>query len=404
MAAWRARFFAAADIASGNGNFATHNSWHVTCFANWHTARNAACLRDHLGLTHLMAGRIRDAFGQSLLNHAAGCVRNLTADAVSFHGAGCVRNLFGAAFCYPCASRVWDLLGSCFSLNGTGCVRNLLGSSFSNKRASCAWYFASGGVRHTSARCVRNSLVANFWYHASAGDLLLHNTRNPTLAADCLTRARTADDLCATWVARIWDTFLDHRPRNSLGVSFPTSTVHRNSFGCRDRLHDGVARVTVACLSFHAVGRVALVTVSRLISGPANGVALSAVACFEDRLADGVANILVTCFVDRFFYGVVHRLPSGVHNRLANFVLHGAIVCFVHRTTHRVVFVSVVCCVNIPRVRHRNFFCTAVEHHSHCGVLLLIPHNVSHSAILDAAATLCRSKVATRIASFGATT
>lgn len=265
---------------------------------------------------------------------------------------------------------------------GAGCVRNLFGAGHRN--------LPTDGVRHL--------LVADFRHHASAADLLLHRARHPAFAANGLRRSRAADFLHAARIAGIRDTLFDHRARYTLGVRFPTTAadVHRLCFS--HRLHDRIATVFVAGLSFRAVRGVAAVAVAGFVDRLADVVAHVAVARLVNRLADRVTNVAVARLVTGFANVAGHGSPAGFRHRPTHLTLHATVMSFVHRLAHRVTFVAVLCLVDVAHARHRNGFRASIHDNSHGLALLLFPYNFLNGFVLNTAPALCVGEIATRVA------
>ena len=84
-----------------NGHLPAHGPRDANDLGLDDLTRHAACLRDHLRLTNLTAGRVRNLAVPDFLSHRAGRVRNLLGDRFAGPRAGRVRNFLGNGFAGP---------------------------------------------------------------------------------------------------------------------------------------------------------------------------------------------------------------------------------------------------------------------------------------------------------------
>lgn len=311
-----------------------------------------------------------------------------------------VRNSLGNAGVFPCAGCVRNLLCALLLDCAAGCVRNLLCTSFRGKAAGCIRNLLCNGVWNLAAGCVRNLAVADFRNHCCAANLLLNSAWHPSLAADCLARSWAADLLHAAWVAWIGNALFNHWAGNRLCIGFPATTLHINGAICGDRLHDGVAHVAIAGLGFCTVLSTANVTIARFVAWLADVIAHLTVARFVYRLAHRVTNVAIAGVVDRLANVAADGFPAGRNDWLAYLMLHTLVFRFVNRLAYGIALISVVRFVNISCARNRNSLRTLIIDRLHAGILLLVPHDISHRSVLSATSHLRCCEVATLVARF----
>jgi hypothetical protein len=235
--------------------------------------------------------------------------------------------------------------------------------------------------------------VADFRNHASAADLLLNNFGAPDSAADRAARALNFGHFAATRVAGVLNTLVNNRAGNVSSDSLPFAAANIDCLGFSNRLHDCVAAVFVAGLSFCLPGCAANVAVAGLVDRLADVVANGAVAGLVDRLADVVANVFVAGLVVWFANIAGDCLVAGLVDRLADLLLNATVVSFIDRLADGVTFVSVAGVVHVACAGYRNRFCAAVIDRLHARVLLLFPDNFADGAVLWSASASYRGEI-----------
>lgn len=204
------------------------------------------------------------------------------------------------------------------------------------------------GFWNLTADSVRLLTMTNFLLHSCASDRACFHPGDPSLAAD-RSAGLFADRLAAACFvnatvqacvpapgSRVHDVTLHDRTRNLLRFSHPVACADLNFFRFADRLADGVADVSIAGLSFRAIGCAADITVLGFADGFGDVAADITVAGLINGFADGAADVAVA------------GLEAGLANRAADIAITGLINGFADGVT----FIAVTGFVNVPRAGH----------------------------------------------------
>ena len=196
---------------------------------------------------------------------------------------------------------------------------------------------------------VGNLLVADFRYHACAGDCFLNHFRAPFAAADRPTWALHADFFGAAGIAGINHTFLHDRAGNMTCFCDPFPTAFLNGFAFRDWFTDGVADILVACFGFGAASGAAHFPITGLVHWPADVVTNRAIAGLVYWFADCVALFAIAGLIDRLADVACDVAIAGLVDRFADVARDSAVTGLIDGLADRVTFVPVAGFVNVPR-------------------------------------------------------
>ena len=375
-------------------NRTADDSWYTARDCYWYLTRNTSRSSHCTALTHLSTDRIRYFAGARLFHHATGCTRNSPCDTLSDDAAFCVRNLFADLVTSPCTGGVRNL--SCTRLFGhrTGRVRNLSSTLFSDKRTCRIRNLSCACLRYVTANRIRNFPVTNFRDHPRALNRFLDDLRAPDPAAHRPPWTLNFTRRSTTGIARIRDTLTADRSGNMLNHCLPLAAADIHTAGLGHRLHDRIAHIFPASLSFQPARRVTLFAVAGLVDRFADVVALRAITGLVTRLADCVTDVFVACLVaglpDVAGHGTVARLIDWS----ADLCLNTFVLGFVYRPADCVTFVAPARLIDVADIMYRHAFRALVVDCFHTGPLLRFHHDFRDRAVLGAAGRFRSSEIA----------
>jgi hypothetical protein len=256
-------------------------------------------------------------------------------------------------------------------------------------------------LRNATTDGVRHFLVADFWNHTCALNLLLDYFWAPDTTANRAARALNLRLGRTAGIAGIGDALSDDGTRNVSRDRFPFTAADIDTTCFGHRPAHCVADVAVTGLTFRPPCRVAFVTVAGLVTGFADFVAHCAVAGLVAGFANVVADVSVTRLVAGLANIAGHRAITRFHHRLADSLLNTAILCLVHRLAYCVALISVTGVVHISDTLNRHILGALIVDCLHACVLLLFHDNFSHCAILRTAVTFRCSEISAFIAGLG---